>query len=552
MIIGAVMNNVAVFQGESSVMFTSYVPMPAKPHFYLGLILFAVGALVAVFVFFGTLVVARQERTYEGSVPLVTFGAITAAIIAVWSITSGAIALVPAFFWSIGLVSHMDSLMYRVIWWGLGHSSQQVNVAAHVSVWYLIAALVLGAKPLSEKVSRTAFLLYIAFLQLASAHHILVDPGVTSEWKIFNTSYAMYLAVLGSMIHGLSIPGAIEAAQRRNGFTHGVFEWLRKGPWGNPAFAALVLSVAMFGIAGGITGVVLGAEQLNLLMHNTLYVPGHFHATVVAGTTLAFMGITYPLVPLIFRREIVFKKVAQWQPYLFGIGALGISMFMMGAGTLGVSRRNWDIAFYRCARPLRLSAGRLPDARPERSVRHHGDHRRHHVRRRHRLLDPVRGQARRGGSPRQPGRLPRRRDGGLHLRRRGDAEAARHRCPSHPLLRLVRAVLLHQLEILIGGMAASLNVARERCNNAPVRPASCRRNRPVPGVAVGVGPGWRWPSLVGYAAAPPERGAADARPGNGARHQPGGDRSRRSATIRSPTRLIGRCGWPTSAAGRWS
>ena len=80
-------------------------------------------------------------------------------------------------------------------------------------------------------------------------------------------------------------------------------------------------------------------------MHNTLYVPGHFHATVVAGTTLALMGITYPLVPLIFRREIVFKKVAQWQPYLFGIGALGISMFMMGAGTLGVSRRNWDIAF---------------------------------------------------------------------------------------------------------------------------------------------------------------------------------------------------------------
>ncbi len=345
MVIGAVMNNVAVFQGESSVMFTSYVPMPAKPHFYLGLILFAVGALVAVFVFFGTLVVARQERTYEGSVPLVTFGAITAAIIAVWTITSGAIALVPAFFWSIGLVSYVDSLMYRVIWWGLGHSSQQVNVAAHVAVWYAIAALVLGAKPLSEKVSRSAFLLYIAFLQLASAHHILTDPGVTSEWKVFNTSYAMYLAVLGSMIHGLSIPGAIEAAQRRNGFTHGVFEWLRKGPWGNPAFAALVLSVAMFGIAGGITGVVLGAEQLNLLMHNTLYVPGHFHATVVAGTTLAFMGITYPLVPLIFRREIVFKRMAQWQPYLFGIGALGISLFMMGAGTLGVSRRNWDITF---------------------------------------------------------------------------------------------------------------------------------------------------------------------------------------------------------------
>ena len=86
---------------------------------------------------------------------------------------------------------------------------------AHRAVWYLIVGVVLGPKPLSEKVSRMAFLLYILFLQLASAHHILVDPGISSEWKIFNTSYAMYLAVLGSMIHGMSVPGAIEAAQRR-------------------------------------------------------------------------------------------------------------------------------------------------------------------------------------------------------------------------------------------------------------------------------------------------------------------------------------------------
>lgn len=345
MLIGALTANVAVLQGESSVMFTSYVPMKAQPHFYLGLILFAVGALVACFVFFGTLVVAKQEKTYEGSVPLVTFGAVVAAIIAVFTIASGAIILVPTFLWSLGLITHIDSVMYKVVWWGMGHSSQQVNVSAHVAVWYAIAAMVLGAKPLSEKVSRTAFLLYVAFLQLASAHHLLVEPGISSNWKVFNTSYAIYLAVLGSMIHGLSVPGAIEAAQRRRGFTQGVFGWLRKAPWGNPAFSGMALSVVMFGFVGGISGVVLGAEQLNLIMHNTLYVPGHFHATVVTGTTLAFMAITYLVVPLIFQREIVFKRMAQWQPYLFGLGALGISMFMMGAGTLGVSRRHWDMTF---------------------------------------------------------------------------------------------------------------------------------------------------------------------------------------------------------------
>jgi len=345
MVVGAVLANVAVLQGESSVMFTSYVPMKAAPHFYLGLILFAVGALIACFVFFGTLVIAREERTYEGSIPLVTFGALTAAIIAVFTLASGAIILIPTFLWSIGLIGHIDTVTYKLVWWAMGHSSQQINVSAHVAVWYAISALVLGARPLSEKVSRTAFLLYILFLQLASAHHLLVEPGVSSEWKIFNTSYAMYLAVLGSMIHGMSVPGAVEAAQRRRGFNRGVFEWLRKAPWGNPAFSSMFMSLVLFGFLGGISGVVMGTEQINLLMHNTLYVPGHFHATVVAGTTLAFMGITYLVVPLIFRREVVLWKWAQWQPYFFAIGVAGISLFMMGAGTLGVSRRHWDITF---------------------------------------------------------------------------------------------------------------------------------------------------------------------------------------------------------------
>ena len=345
MVVGALWNNVAVFQGDSSVMFTSYVPMRAHWSFYLSLILFAVGALIACFVFLGTLAVGKSERTYNGSVPLVTFGALTAAIIAIFTIASGAIILIPTFLWSIGLVGYIDSLMYKTVWWAFGHSSQQVNVAAHVAVWYAIAAIVFGARPLSERVSRGAFLLYIFFLQLASAHHLLADPGLTSSWKIFNTSYAMYLAVLASMVHGLTVPGAIEVAQREKGYNHGLFEWLRKAPWGNPAFSAMFMSLIGFGFLGGISGVMMGTEQLNLIIHNTIYVPGHFHATVVVGTTLAFMGLTYFLIPVLFRRELAFPKMAQWQPYVFGLAMMAVSLFLMGAGTLGVPRRHWDIGF---------------------------------------------------------------------------------------------------------------------------------------------------------------------------------------------------------------
>jgi cytochrome c oxidase subunit I len=345
MLIGGVASNIAVLRGRSSVMFTSYVPMPAEPLFYLSLILFAVGALIGCFVFLGTLVVARAERTYEGSIPLVTFGGLTAAIIAIFTIASGAIILIPTFLWSIGYISYIDPLMYKVVWWAFGHSSQQINVSAHVAVWYAIAAIVFGAKPMSEKVSRGAFLLYILFLQLASAHHLLVEPGLSAEWKIFNTSYAMYLAVLASMIHGLTVPGSIEVAQRQKGFNKGLFEWIRKAPWGNPVFSGMFMSLVGFGFLGGISGVVMGTEQINIIIHNTIYVPGHFHATVVIGTTLAFMALTYFLIPVLFRREVIMKGLAKWQPYIFGIGMSVFALAMMGAGTFGVQRRHWDMGF---------------------------------------------------------------------------------------------------------------------------------------------------------------------------------------------------------------
>jgi cytochrome c oxidase subunit I len=344
MVIGAVTNNVAVFQGGSSVMMTSYVPMMAAPSFYLGLILFAVGALIGCFVFFGTLVIAKREKTYQGSVPLVTFGAIVAAIIAVFTIVSGAIILIPTFLMSVGLVKEVDPLIYRTIWWAFGHSSQQINVSAHISIWYAVAAIAFGAKPMSERVSRGAFLLYILFLQLASAHHLLADPGMSTSWKIVNTSYFMYFAVLASMIHGLTIPGAIEVAQRAKGYNKGLFEWLRKAPWGNPVFSGVFISIIGFGFLGGISGVMMGTEQLNMLIHNTIYVPGHFHATVVVGTTLSFMALTYFLIPVLFRREMIAPGLAKLQPYLFGLSMYFFCLVMMGAGTLGVSRRHWDMA----------------------------------------------------------------------------------------------------------------------------------------------------------------------------------------------------------------
>jgi cytochrome c oxidase subunit 1 len=346
MTVGGLMANfVVLFDPRNTVAFTAYVPMKAGPLFYLSYILFAVGALIAVITFFINIVVAKREGRFEGSLPLVVFGLMTAAVLATYTLLEGAIAVVPAFFWSLGMLQNYDPAIYRNFFWGFGHPAQQVNLAAMVAIWYALAQMTVGVRPVNEKFSRLAFILYLFFINLGSAHHLLVDPGLTFAWKAVNTSYAMYLAVLGSMMHAFSIPAAMEVALRAKGYTKGLFGWLRNAPWNEPGFSALVMSMILFGWIGGVTGVTIGTEQINMLAHNTLRLPGHFHATVVGGTTLAFMGFTYYVIPLIFRKELKLKKWAQWQPYVYGVGSALVSLGMILSGLQGVSRRNWDITF---------------------------------------------------------------------------------------------------------------------------------------------------------------------------------------------------------------
>lgn len=344
MVLGMLVVNTMVLQGRADVLFTSYPPLQAHPLYYVGIILFAVGALIVTGLFFATLVVARRERTYEGSIPLVSFGALTAAIIAVITLLHGAVIYIPTLLWSLGYMT-IDPQVYRMVWWGLGHSAQQINVAAHVSIWYLLAALTVGGVVVNEKISRMAFVLYVLFISMASAHHLLVDPGMGPAWKVWNTSYAMYLAVLASMVHGFTVPAGIEMGQRLRGYTRGIFEWLKKAPWSDPGFSGMALSIVIFGFIGGITGVTIGTEQINIIVHNTLRVPGHFHSTVVGGTALAFMAVTYYVLPLIFRKRVAFWGLARIQPYIFGIGIVILSMSMIFQGIFGVPRRHWDVSF---------------------------------------------------------------------------------------------------------------------------------------------------------------------------------------------------------------
>lgn len=69
--------------------------------------------------------------------------------------------------------------------------------------------------------------------------------------------------------------------------------------------------------------------------------------TVVAGAKLAFMGIAYYLVSLHLPASapVLFPRLAQWQPYVYGLSILIFGSGMGLAGRWGVPRRHWDITF---------------------------------------------------------------------------------------------------------------------------------------------------------------------------------------------------------------
>jgi cytochrome c oxidase subunit 1 len=312
---------------DSAPLLTSYAPLPSSAGFYLGAIVFILGTIIAAVPFLASIWKEKMEYPNR-SLPLVAFGAFITAIVALEALLGGLITYVPTYLWRIEIVEHIDAAWYRQMYWIIGHGTQQINLLAMITVWYFLTHVVGGAEVVSEKVSRTAFILYLFFINMGAAHHLMADPALATVWKEWNTSYAVYGAVIASMIHAFAIPAGLEAGRRRRGQGKGLFSWLMSAPWKDPVFSSVIFGIILFGFLGGITGVIMGQMQLNLTWHNTLATVGHFHATVVLGTTITFMGLVYFVIRLLFRRKLFLRPLAQLQPYFYA-GTMGLTTLMM-------------------------------------------------------------------------------------------------------------------------------------------------------------------------------------------------------------------------------
>jgi cytochrome c oxidase subunit 1 len=92
-------------------------------------------------------------------------------------------------------------------------------------------------------------------------------------------------------------------------------------------------------IFGGAGGMINASFNLNTVVHNTTWVPGHFHVTVGTATTLTFMGITFWLLPHLTRKRLFSNRLALWASWLWFVGMMVFALGMHWQGLLSVPRR---------------------------------------------------------------------------------------------------------------------------------------------------------------------------------------------------------------------
>lgn len=336
MVIGLITTAVPILTNAATVLYTFYVPLKASWAFYLGLTLVVVGSWIEGLGFYLTLHAWRKEHRGVRS-PFIALGGVVNA--AMWQIATLGVAvsiltmLLP---WSLGILDATDPELSRTYFWFTGHPLVYFWLLPAYVSWYGMLPKQVGGKLFSDSLARLAFWMFLIVSVPVGFHHQFVDPGVPQVWKYIH-ALLTYSVFFPSMITAFTVIASLEYGARKRGGT-GLVGWIRALPWGDPSVTAQLLAAIlfMFGGAGGLTN---ASYNLNLVIHNTAWVPGHFHLTVASAVTLSFIGITYWMIPHLTGTVLWKPKVALFQAWTWFVGMIIFSNAMHMLGLLGAPRR---------------------------------------------------------------------------------------------------------------------------------------------------------------------------------------------------------------------
>lgn len=339
---GTVLAAIPLLLGKASVLYTFYPPQQANALFYIGATLLVVGSWFWCVIMIVMLVRWKKERPGE-TVPLPMFATTANAILWLW--TSLGVALEAVFQllpWSLGLVDTIDVGLARTLFaWTLHPIVYFWLIPAYIAL-YSYAPQAAGGKVFSDELARLAFVLLLVLSLPIGFHHLYMDPEQRYGWKLLH-GVGTFAVAIPTLLTGFTVIASLEMAGRKLG-GKGLFGWIGALPWRNPMVLAAILSLLML-VLGGFGGIVNASYAMNAMIHNTAWVPGHFHL-IFAGTTITmYLALAYQLWPKLCGKALYTKDLALIQLWSWFIGMAILTTPWHVLGLLGQPRRISSVAY---------------------------------------------------------------------------------------------------------------------------------------------------------------------------------------------------------------
>lgn len=339
MTVGVILTTIYILLNKATVLYTFYAPLQAHPGFYIGLALVIIGSWVQGIVIFRRHRRFKKEHPGEKT-PLLSYMSVINMIM--WQIATLGVAsavLLQFIPWSLGMTDSIDVLVTRTLFWYFGHPLVYFWLLPAYMAWYVMIPKIIGGKMFSDSLARLSFVLLLLFSIPVGFHHQLTEPGIDPFWKYIQVILT-FMVVIPTLMTAFSLFATFEMRGRELG-AKGLFGWLKKLPWKDVRFVAPFIGIVLF-IPGGAGGIINASNQMNQVIHNTIWVTGHFHLTAATTVMLTFFGIAYWLIPSLTGRKLT-KKANRWgliQTGFWTIGMLIMSTAMHWQGLIGGPRRS--------------------------------------------------------------------------------------------------------------------------------------------------------------------------------------------------------------------
>jgi len=313
--VGTLLMVLAPFSGEGNPLMNNYIPILRNPVFYAGLVLVGVGfALLVVRSLITPL--ARDLNSGAGVLRLGSYASVLTALIALLALLGSWLQLerLPTALLPDGRA------YFELLFWGGGHVLQFTHTVLLLLVWLWLAQAGETFKVISCKLVALCFL--IAAIPAALAFPIYLSHEITSAQHRIAFTELMRYGGLASLPLGLLVVYSV-SGPTLSPFKHE-----------NTAVrSALMASMILFAMGGVLAFMIDGVNVV---------IPAHYHGSIV-GVTLAFMGLTYYLLPKLGFRQPV-RKLATWQPWVYGGGQMMHILGLAWSGGYGVQRKTTGAA----------------------------------------------------------------------------------------------------------------------------------------------------------------------------------------------------------------